>query len=148
MGLCVLVFALLIGSLIGAIILRAACWLFNKFAGDPPPPGGVPGPDFGQAFLMAFVAMLVQLGVSFVIELMGVGGAAAGGNPQTVQLVSSLISLPISFLVLSGIVASMLPTSFVKGMCVAGLYWIIVWIIGIVIAVVFMVLAGVLMGVG
>lgn len=73
---------------------------------------------------------------------MGVGGAAAGGNPQTVQLVSSLISLPISFLVLSGIVAGMLPTSFVKGMCVAALYWLI----GIILVVVFMVLAGVLMG--
>ena len=148
MWLCVLVFAVLIGSAIGAIILRAACWLFNKFAGDPPAPGGVPEPDFGQAFKMAFVTMLVQFGVSCVVGLMGAGGAAAGGSPQTVQLVSSLISLPISFLVLSAIVAGMLPTSFAKGMGVAALYWVIFWVIGLVLVVVFMILAGVLMGAG
>jgi len=79
---------------------------------------------------------------------MGAGGAAAGGSPQTVQLVSSLISLPISFLVLSAIVAGMLPTSFAKGMGVAALYWVIFWVIGLVLVVVFMILAGVLMGAG
>lgn len=129
---CGLVFMLLIGTLIGAIILRAACWLLNKLAGGPNAPGAVPEPSFGKAMGIAFVTALVNAMVGFVLGL--VGGAAAL-HPLVVQA----ISFPVALLVMAGMAAAMLPTTFGKGLLVA-LLTLVVWVIvAVVIAIVVMI---------
>lgn len=128
---CGLIGAILIGGTIGAVIIRAAVWLTNKVVG-----GTIPDPSFGRAFGMAVAAVVVNWIVSTIAQL-----AMAGGNPQTVQLISALIGLPISFFVLAGIATVMLPTSFPRA-CLVALFYIIVAIaivvvIFVIVAVVF-----------
>jgi hypothetical protein len=53
--LCGLVIGVAIATVIGAVIFRAACWLFNKFAGGAGAPGAIPEPDFGRAMLSGAV---------------------------------------------------------------------------------------------
>jgi hypothetical protein len=120
--------AVLITTNIGAVILRSACWLFNKMAGGGESKGGVPEPGFGRALLITFVTLLVQVAVGFVIGLvLGTGAAAAqnAGAGPAVQLLPSLISLPVGFLVMSGMLTAMLPTSFPRALLVALLEYLI-----------------------
>jgi hypothetical protein len=67
---------LFIGTLIDAVILRAACALFNKMAGGGPSKGGVPEPEMGRAMLITFVTFLVHLVVG------AAGGIALGVGAQ------------------------------------------------------------------
>ena len=132
--LCVLIFGVVIGTLVGAIILRAACWLFNKFAGGPQAPGAISEPSFGTAMLIVFVATLLNGLIS--LSLGGVV-SAAGANPQFGQL----IGLPVSLLVLAGMTSAMLPTTFGKGLLVAVLYLVIGICIAVAVIVPLMIVA-------
>jgi hypothetical protein len=67
--LCVLVIAVAVGTLIGAVFLLAAIALYNKMAGGASSPGGVPEPALGRAMWITFATSLVQL----------VAGAVIGG---------------------------------------------------------------------
>jgi hypothetical protein len=122
----------LIGGLIGAILIRAAVWLTNKIVG-----GTVPDPSFGKAFGMAVAAIVANWVVGFVAGL-----AMRGGDPQTVQIVSLLAGLPISFFVLAGIATAMLPTTFPRACLVALFYILVAMAIALVIGVLFFVVLG------
>jgi hypothetical protein len=129
---------LLIGTVIGAVILRAACWLFNSMAGGDERRGGVPEPEFGRAMLITFVTFLVQTGVQMVIGFVTGAGAAAAeqakpGAGGPAQLMASLIALPVGFLVMAGMLTAMLPTSFPKALLVALLEYVIIIIIAAII---------------
>ena len=90
--LCVLVVGLLIGTLIGAIILRAAVSLFNKMAGGADSEGAVPEPEFGKAMGITFVTTLVNMVAGFMIGLVIGGAAAAGGaGVEGAALVAQLV---------------------------------------------------------
>jgi hypothetical protein len=136
---------LIVGTLIGAVILRAACSLFNKMAGQD---RAVPEPSFGKALGITVVSMIANMAVGFMVGIViGGGGAAAGANPQHVQIISTLVSLPVGFLVMSGMLTLMLPTSFGRGMLVALLQYAISFAIAIAIGlIVFLVVL--LLGVG
>lgn len=129
---CGLVAAVLIGGTIGAVIIRAAVWLANKVVG-----GTIPDPSFGRAFGMAVAAVVVNWIVSAIAQL-----AMRGGDPQTVQIISALIGVPISFFVLAGVATAMLPTTFARA-CLVSLFYIIVAIaIVVVLVVIFAVVFG------
>jgi hypothetical protein len=165
----------IVGSLIGAVILRAACAWYNSMTGrsrgtsgamaapaemmqfpaassnpyEAPTVAsrmdsgnssvGVPEPDFGRAWLISFVTIMANGVVGFAAGMVvGVGGAAAGINSEMAMLFSLVISLPVSFLVASGLLAAMLPTSIGRAMIVALLYLAISLMVGIAIAVVVM----------
>ena len=132
-----------IGTLIGAVILRTACWLYNVFDGGPRSPQAIPEPDFGKAAGIVLVTMVVNYGVSFVIGFVG-GAAALGGgaDPRTAQLMVTLISLPISLLVMAAMISMMLPTSFGKAILVALLYLLVAICVAVVIV---LVVVGVMM---
>ena len=64
-----MVFGVAIGTLIGAIILRAACSFYNKLAGGAGSPSAVPEPTFSKAAGISFVTMLVNFGIGMVLAL-------------------------------------------------------------------------------
>lgn len=76
--LCGLVVGVALGTLIGAVILRAAIALYNKMAGGPKSPSSVPEPAFGKAMWITFATTLVQLVAGFLVGL--VTGAGGGGS--------------------------------------------------------------------
>lgn len=126
-----LVCVLTIGTLIGAIILRAACWAFNKLC---QPENRVEEPSFGKSLLMALVSMVAQLVVGFGIGLVfGAGLAAAGFEQWQIQLIVNAISLPVGVLVMAGTITLILPTSFGRAILIALLYLAITIAVGIVI---------------
>jgi hypothetical protein len=68
--LCALVIGVAVGTLIGAVFLRAAVALYNKMAGGASSPGGVPEPAMGRAMWIIFAAFLAQLAVGlFIVAL-------------------------------------------------------------------------------
>lgn len=143
-ALCGLVVGVALGTLIGAVILRASCSFFNRLGASSG--SSVPEPSFGQAMLITFVTTVVNFAASFVVGMMvGVGGAAAaarGGQAAAtgINLLAQAISLPITFLILAGMMAAMLPTSFGKACLVALIYIAIVIVIVVIIAVLIAVL--------
>jgi hypothetical protein len=140
--LCFMGVALVIGTLIGAIILRAACSLFNKFAGGESASGAVPEPSMGSAMAITFVTTLVNMAVGFVL---GLALQGAGPNQAASQAIINLISIPISLLVFAGMVTVMLPTTFGKGLLIALLYLLIAFVIGCGIAII---VVGVMLAMG
>ena len=135
------VVGLVIGLVIAAVLLRAAVSFFNKLAGGPNAPEAVPEPGFGKAMGISFVTGLVNYGVGFVLEQVGL---AIKTHPLAVQAVS----LPVSALMMGVLLASMLPTTFGKGVVIALLNMAVMLAIVIVIVAVVVVplgLTGVLM---
>jgi hypothetical protein len=139
---CSLLVGLALGTLIGAIILRAAVSLYNKIFGGSSL-SGVPEPDFGKAMGITFLTTLIQLVVRF---LLGIAGSAvaqgAGPNGKIVALGTSLLAIPVSFLVMAGLIAAMLPTTFPRALLVA-LFYMIIGILIVAVLVVALIAAGV-----
>ncbi len=128
-----LVIGLLIGLAIAAVILRAACALFNKMAGGAGSPGSVPSPGFGKAMLMVLVIGIIQFVTGIVLGVMGV-------TANMTPIMANLISTPISFLVSAGMISALLPTSFGKGLGVALCQFIIMILILVAVVVIFLVI--------
>jgi hypothetical protein len=187
---CVMAFALLIGTAVGAVILRAACALFNKMVGDTGRPArrrpremeeserfgeraggtgivteedaeagrtpaledrgefssplvtrpGVVEPEMGKAMGIVFLTYLVNIVVSFAVGFcLGAGAGAAGAGKAQVQgvsLLANLIALPISLLVLAGMISALLPTTFGKALLISLLYVLIGLVIVVIVAVI------------
>jgi hypothetical protein len=122
--LCVLGAGLTIGTLVGAMILRAAVSLYNSLAGGDRSPIAAPEPDFGSAMGITFITSLVQVVVSFGLGLAtGIGGAAAGAQVQDIKLIAQLISVPVSVLVMATMLTAMLPTTFPRAILIVMCYW-------------------------
>ncbi len=134
----------MIGFLVGALILQAACVLYNKLAGVEESwqvletddigqadsktmdwMGGVPKPSLGYAISVVCITAIVNAVLGFLIGR-GLRGArvAAGGGLWEVSPVAFLIALPANLLVLS----AMLPTRFGKGLLVSLLY-LLLWLV-------------------
>lgn len=105
-----------IGLLLGAMILRAACWLLNLLAGNEEQ-SLVPEPGLGQGMDIAAVATAVNFFIGILAGLMLVGASQA--DLFAVQI----LLLPVSFLVFATVATAMLPAkSFVRGLLVALAY--------------------------
>jgi hypothetical protein len=148
---CVFLFAIPIGLLIGAAILRGAVSLANKCLpkqparendgwGDdvrswddydrPRAPALIPEPSMGKAMGIVFVIFIIGIIISIPINIaFGLGAANMGMRPgqqdPLMSLLASLVQLPISFLVNAGVLTGMLPTSFPRA-CLVVLFQFLV----------------------
>ncbi len=88
---------ILIGSLIGAVILRAAAkWIIKEDI------------TFGDAYITVFLSAVINLVIGFII---GFAVGSATQSPEAVN-VATYVSIPIGFLIQSWIISSRLHTSF------------------------------------
>jgi len=124
--LCFLAFMVVVSTLIGAIILRAAVSLFNKLTGGPYTPTSVPEPSLGKAILITFATSVVNAVMLFAVASVTAPPAApAGPRGSGVQLAAYLLSTPISLLVMASMLKATLPTSFGRAILIT-LYYIVV----------------------
>lgn len=112
---------IIIGTLIGAVVVRAACWLFNKIAGGPAP-RGVNEPSFGAAMLIALATMGAHYGSGLVLNLVV-------GRSHFLQAHAIWITIPLSLLVSAAVIAKLLPTSLSKAFLVCLCEALIVFVI-------------------
>lgn len=156
--LCFVLIGLPIGLLIGAVILRAAVHFANKCLPSPVERdydedwddydrprrrarSAIPDPALGKAMGIVFVRFIVGFVISFVIGFfIGAGmagmGRVGGGRPDPgIQLVATLIQLPIGFLINASILMPMLPTTFPRACLVVLFEYLIALAIAIIIAV-------------
>lgn len=133
----------MIGVFIGAIILQAACVLYNRFVGvevswhglEPDGVGqtdskttdwadGVPKLSLGHAMSVVCIALIANTVFGFVIGR-GLRGALppVGNGLWAVSPLAFLIALPANLLVMG----AMLPTRFGKGLLVVLLY-LLIWV--------------------
>ena len=107
-----------IGSLIGAVLLRAAAsWVLGE---DVP---------YGDAFLTMLVAGIINGAVGFTA---GFVYGAATGTAEGVQIVS-LILVPVSFLIQAGVISSKLETDFGAACAVTFTMYVIVFVIAAIV---------------
>ncbi|MCE5268935.1 MAG: hypothetical protein LLG00_13740 [Planctomycetaceae bacterium] len=102
-------------TVIGAILLMAACWLYNFAAIKN---ANVPQPEFGTAAGVAFVCYLVNVGLAFLVGWSSHSGCLPPGTFEAY----SHFSLPASFLLFTGLAASALPTTFGRALLVATIH--------------------------
>ncbi len=136
--LCALGFGLLVGILFGAVVLRAACSLYNKLAS---PQSSVPAPGFGKALGITALSLIANVIAGALLGGVLAGGALAAGAQAknfapAAQLIPSLVSLPVGILVMSGLLTVMLPTTFGRALLVTLIQYAIMMVIGVVVAVV------------
>ncbi|HEY7314406.1 MAG TPA: hypothetical protein VH643_33975 [Gemmataceae bacterium] len=111
--LCALVIGLAVGTLIGAVFLRAAVALYNKLAGGASSPSSVPEPTFGKAMWITFAISLAQMVLGYSLI-----AAAAGAGGQGAVVVAQFISVPVSLLISAEILSAKLPTTFGRAILV------------------------------
>jgi hypothetical protein len=112
---CALVIVVLVASFLGAFILRAVCGLYNKLAGGSHKPNSVPEPEYNTAIAIIFACMLVQAGAGLALRFLDLA------NPIS----TIAISLPLGVAVNAGMLSVMLPTTFVRGLLVALLWFMV-----------------------
>ncbi len=121
---------LVIGTLIGAIILRAAVSLYNSLAGGVGSPMAVPKLSLVKAIGISFTTVLVNAVAGMIIGLVIRDAAAAAGLPKSwTKGTTQLMSLPISVLVMAGMLTALLPTRFGRALLVTLCYFFIVAVI-------------------
>lgn len=141
------------GLLIGSAILRGAVSLANKRLGPPPESkyivededdwgdypiagqqpertgGVIPTPSIGGGMLMMLAIMIVNGIVTFVFQMMmddnPGGGRGRLRGPLDDMVITRLLSLPIGFFLMSGLLAVFLPTSFTRS-CLVALYYFLI----------------------
>ncbi|HTU16758.1 MAG TPA: hypothetical protein VMG10_01745 [Gemmataceae bacterium] len=92
---------------------------------------GVPTPTLERAMRIIFFAALVNTTGSFIIlrVVRLIGLVAAQGSVRSLSIL--LFSTPLGILVLGGMIAAMLPTTFGKGVLVSLMYHILVAMLGL-----------------
>ncbi len=93
---------LIVGTLVGAVILRSACMLYNSFVGGSKTRRAVPLPDFSRAMGIVFLSIVAYIGASVVVGL-AIGGSVGmlGKDVRIAQGIAQLVILPLGFFVLS-----------------------------------------------
>ena len=114
--LCALVIGVAVGTLIGAVFLRAAVALYNKLAGGASSPSSVPEPAYGKAMSIIFAISLAQIVGGYVI------GVTAGTWGQRAEVVAGVIFFAVSLLVMVEMLSTRLPTTFGRAFLVTLCY--------------------------
>jgi hypothetical protein len=138
--LCFIGFGVLLVTAVAAVILRWAVSLHNAIAASSPETL-VPSPGMGLAMVIVFIRYVLQVGVSMAMQFAGGMNPLAMDRPGASMLteaqvesylVTWLITLPVSFIVGSALLSSLLPTSFGRACLVSLLECVIVFVIGFV----------------
>jgi hypothetical protein len=117
--LCALVFGATVGTLVCALCLRVAIRLYNRLAGGASSPSSVPEPTLGKAMWITFAIFVAQVIVGMlVIGPVGGDGAMTAGARGS-DVVTQVISIPVSFLIAVGILSAKLPTTFGRAILVS-----------------------------
>jgi hypothetical protein len=101
---------------IGAAILLAACWLYNKLASNSE--AQVPYPSFVAAMGIVIGASIVNGLATFVLTT---GMEAALGPGGQTEVAASFLGLPIQLLLVAAFVSVVVPTTFLRALAIAGL---------------------------
>ena len=151
---CALVVGVAVGTLIGAVFLRAAVALYNKMAGGASSPGSVPEPALGKAMWIIFAASLAQVVVGWLIGEITVPGAplrrplesliaevAGGVGPKGVDNVAQLFAIPVGLLIMAAVLSVKLPTTFGRAVLVTLCYLLVlVPVVGVLVGIAVLVL--------
>jgi len=124
--LCVLVAGVAIGTFIGAIILRNAIGLYNVLAGKD----RVPTVSMGHAMLITFIVSLINTMVTLMIARAGAAGA--GFEDRDLAFVNQLIGIPVTFVIMAGMLSMLLPTTIGRAFLVTLCHTIIVFVLIVV----------------
>ena len=133
-----LVLVVLVGALMGGIVLRAACWCYNRFASQAKDTPAVPEPSLGRAMLVALACTVVVVAVRVAVVFVGATGTEF--SPESAQILTYLSLVP-AFLVMAGMLAYLLPTSLGNAFGVAFTVFLIAFALSMIPAVVIPVLA-------
>lgn len=145
--------------LIGALVIRAACWIANKCLPQPQPryddddfddrdddefddrprrrrsrgpTTAIPEPNFGRACGIMALNVLIQIGIGFAIGIVLGGAGFRGGDGIGAMQVMNVL---IHFFVVAALCSGMLPTTFGKA-CLVSLFNFLIWLlIGIIVVV-------------
>lgn len=130
--------ALIVGLLVGAVIVRAACSIYNGLVGGEYTDSGVPSPGFGWAMVIVLVNGIVATAVSFAITfgfaILAREQVLGNGPPVPLWIIMQAISLPIGFLINASLTSIMLPTTFGRSALIVLIEYLIVLLIFAVIA--------------
>ena len=134
--LCALGIGLAIGTLLGAVFLRAGVALYNWQTGGASSPTSVPKPAFGKAMWISFDICVAQLVVGlFIVALTGTGTTVVPrANEKGVDVVGLLIPVLIGLFIQVGILCAKLPTTFGRAIVVTLCELLIVMLVAGVIA--------------
>jgi hypothetical protein len=117
--LCALVIVLAIGTLIGAVFLRAAIALYNLQTGGVSSPSSIPVPTFGKAMWISFATCVAQMIAGFFIDyVIGTGAKGPGAAARGMDVLALRISIPVSLFLQVAILAEKLPTTFGRAIVV------------------------------
>src|SRR5262249_55801941 len=134
---------LAIGTLLGAVFLRAGVALYNWQTGGASSPSSVPKPAFGKAMWISFDICVPQLVVGlFIGALTGTGATVPRANEKGVDVVGLLIPVLIGLFIQVAIVSAKLPTTFGRAILVTLCDLLIVMLVaGVIAAIAIVVLA-------
>lgn len=127
---CLGVIFLPVLCLVGSIVLRAAVSWYNRFAGTTTNPSPVPMPTLGRGMGIILVTTVAHIAAVFVSRLIvGIDLLPRRDDQQAVGWLTQLVSLPVSVLVLAGMLKVTLPTTFSRAILVALLHVLIIFLI-------------------
>jgi hypothetical protein len=121
--------AAVIGLPILALMLCAAAYLYNKIAGGPTSPMGIPRMTLGRSLAIVVLTAAVMGFLGLVIGL-----TAAPLGFEFALYLGQLIVIPVSFSIMASLVAAVLPTTFMRGVLVTLCYQLVSAIVVVVIA--------------
>lgn len=117
MGAGVFIVASLVGVLValvvGAAILRLACSIC-----------GVQDLSFGRAMYVVFIGWLAGAAIQVALGFAASSMAGAGGGRTSMLL--SLAGVPVQFLVIAAVYSALIPTSYLKGLLIYLVQFLIV----------------------
>lgn len=149
-GILIMICVFIILLAVGGVILRFAVSIFNGFAGGKDSPDAAPMPSLGKAMGIVFIVGLINIFVEFILAMLmpvQVDADEASMAAAGTSLVVSLLSLVIGYLIMSGILKALLPTSMGRAFGVA-LCWYIAFIIVFIIIAVIVGIIAVALGLG
>ncbi len=137
------------GTVLGRVILNAACGLFNRLTGGVNSQKGVPRPTFvkglGIAFVHSLIMVIIPLTLESILRPPGTNRKEwleAAEQPAAVTLLGVLASLIAPYLVASlmsivvmgAMCQAWLPTTLGRGITLAVCYQVLAVLAGIVLA--------------
>jgi hypothetical protein len=123
LGLLVWAILAFVFLLVGGLVLRAACALFNRMAEGSGKAGRVPVPETGKAMIVVLGCNLLQFPIDFLIDWkLGRGFSRAGDVSIGALLWRAAIFWLVGVFVTSGVLSGGLPTGFGRSTLVSLLY--------------------------